>query len=179
MCVCVCEKPILIQNSKYINEHTGEMFKCYLLTLLLIFFLAYCIIIDCSAARFDDFEIYIAQLLDRVLDVILHTSRVPLHWKKFEIFSPKLHVTATLIFLCAFLPPSTVSMALAWHTSRTFDTGCQRHWSGAFPFRRTLQHAGPSYQNWTRSMEFSSCSTNRLELFAGTPTLDTDQSQTV
>ena len=36
-----------------------------------------------------------------------------------------------------------------------------------------------SYQNRTRPTELPSCSTNRLELSAGTPTLDTDQSQTV
>jgi len=40
----------------------------------------------------------------------------------------------------SLLPPSTVSVALA----------------------------GLSYQNWTRSTELPSCSTNRLELFAGT-----------
>ena len=70
-----------------------------------------------------------------------------------------------------------------WHwpciLQARLHAGRWRHWSGASPFRRTPRHAGPSYENRTRPTELPSCSTNRLELSAGTPTLDTDQSQTV
>jgi len=77
-----------------------------------------------------------------------------------------------------------VELTLRVHSSVKYSQqsqrGLVRRWNKCVkPFCRTPRHAGPSYQNWTWSTELPSCSTNRSELFAGTPMLDTDQSQTV